>query len=103
MIKCPICDYEVNMCQCLFAGDCHPDRTKNREVVLDNLHLLTDEQIRHSTNRVLYHTQPDDIEFPPAAVGGERSGVERRKHRTGEDHQKDGPNADRHLCKTCIY
>lgn len=47
MIKCPICDYEVNMCQCLFAGDCHPDRTKNREVVLDNLHLLTDEQIRH--------------------------------------------------------
>lgn len=106
----------------------------------------------------MYHTQPDDIEFPPAAVGGERSGVERRKHRTGEDHQKDGPrqktnkeiaettglkywevrdyiqyiglagireemlgrkpgrrkkdgynkgkdgpNADRHLCKTCIY
>nr|DAX63030.1 MAG TPA: hypothetical protein [Caudoviricetes sp.] len=39
----------------------------------------------------MYHTQPDDIEFPPAAVGGERSGVERRKHRTGEDHQKDGP------------
>nr|DAP65519.1 MAG TPA: hypothetical protein [Caudoviricetes sp.] len=39
----------------------------------------------------MYHTQPDDIEFPPAAVGGERSSVERRKHRTGEDHQKDGP------------
>lgn len=39
----------------------------------------------------MYHTQPDDIEFPPAAVGGERSGVERRKPRTGEDHQKDGP------------
>ena len=47
MIKCPICDYEVNMCQCLFAGDWHPDRAKIREVVLDNLHLLTDEQIRH--------------------------------------------------------
>lgn len=39
----------------------------------------------------MYHTQPDDIEFPPAAVGGERSIVARRKHRTGEDHQKDGP------------
>lgn len=106
----------------------------------------------------MYHTKPVNIEFPPAAVGGERSSVERRKHRTGEDHQKDGldkktnkeiaettglkywevrdyiqyiglagireemlgrkpgrrkkdgynkgkdgPNADRHLCKTCIY
>lgn len=46
-IKCPICDYELGMCQCLFAGDCHPDRTKIREVVLDHLYLLTDEQIKH--------------------------------------------------------
>nr|DAV52835.1 MAG TPA: zinc-ribbon domain protein [Caudoviricetes sp.] len=45
--KCPICDYELRMCQCLFAGDCHPDRTKIREVVLDHLYLLTDEQIKH--------------------------------------------------------
>lgn len=46
-IKCPICNYELGMCQCLFAGDCHPDRTKIREVVLDHLYLLTDEQIKH--------------------------------------------------------
>lgn len=46
-IKCPICDYELGMCQCLFADDCHPDRTKIRGVVLDHLYLLTDEQIRH--------------------------------------------------------
>ncbi len=45
--KCPICDYELEMCQCLFAGDYHPDRTKIREVVLDHLYLLTDEQIKH--------------------------------------------------------
>lgn len=45
--KCPICDYEFGMCQCLFAGDWHPDRTKIREVVLDHLYLLTDEQIKH--------------------------------------------------------
>ena len=38
----------------------------------------------------MYHTKPVNIEFLPAAVGGERSIVERRKHRTGEDHQKDG-------------
>lgn len=43
--KCPICNYELKMCQCLF--DCHPDRTKIREVVLDHLYLLTDEQIKH--------------------------------------------------------
>lgn len=41
--KCPICDYELGMCQCLFAGGCHPDRTKIREVVLDHLYLLTEE------------------------------------------------------------
>lgn len=45
--KCPICNYELKMCQCLFAGDCHPDRTKIREVVFDHLYLLTDEQIKH--------------------------------------------------------
>lgn len=45
--KCPICDYELGMCQCLFAGGCHPDRTKIREVVLDHLYLLTEEQIKH--------------------------------------------------------
>lgn len=45
--KCPICNYELKMCQCLFSGDYHPDRTKIREVVLDHLYLLTDEQIKH--------------------------------------------------------
>ena len=45
--KCPICNYELKMCQCLFAGDCHPDRTKIREVILDHLYLLTGEQIKH--------------------------------------------------------
>ena len=46
-IKCPICNYELKLCQCLFAGNWHPDRTKIREVVLDHLYLLTDEQIKH--------------------------------------------------------
>ena len=45
--KCPICKYPFDMCQCLFAGNAHPDRDKEREVVQDHLYLLTDEQITH--------------------------------------------------------
>lgn len=39
MDKCPICNYRINMCQCRYGGSCHPDRTKRREVVLDNLYM----------------------------------------------------------------
>ena len=45
--KCPICKYKLGYCQCMFGGSAHPDRTKRREVVLDHLYLLTDEQIKH--------------------------------------------------------
>nr|DAH22127.1 MAG TPA: zinc-ribbon domain protein [Caudoviricetes sp.] len=45
--RCPICNYELGMCQCLFAGNGHPNREKIREVVLDHLYLFTDEQIKH--------------------------------------------------------
>lgn len=46
-IKCPICDYKLEDCQCLYSGSCHPDRSKREEVVLHNLYLLTPEQIEH--------------------------------------------------------
>lgn len=45
MAKCPICEYES--CQCIYAGNAHPDRYKRRQVVLDHLYLLSDEEIRH--------------------------------------------------------
>lgn len=45
MDKCPICEYES--CQCIYAGNAHPDRYKRRQVVLDHLYLLSDEEIRH--------------------------------------------------------
>lgn len=45
--KCPICQYILGYCQCNFGGSAHPDRSKRREVVLDHLYLLTDEQIKH--------------------------------------------------------
>ena len=44
--KCPICDYELGMCQCLFAGDWHPDRTKIREVILGICRMLTKKKKR---------------------------------------------------------
>ena len=45
MAKCPICEYES--CQCIYAGNAHPDRYKRRQVVLDHLYLLSDEEIMH--------------------------------------------------------
>jgi hypothetical protein len=45
--KCPICNYSIDMCQCLFGGSCHPNRYKEREVVLDHLYLFDKVQLRH--------------------------------------------------------
>lgn len=45
MAECPICEYES--CQCIYAGNAHPDRYKRRQVVLDHLYLLSDEEIRY--------------------------------------------------------
>lgn len=47
MFKCPICNYEINHCQCTFAGSAHPDRSKRRQVVLHHLYLFSTEQIKH--------------------------------------------------------
>lgn len=44
---CPICGYELNLCQCLFGGSAHPDRDKERDVVQNHLYLLSDEQLHH--------------------------------------------------------
>ena len=45
--KCPICNYKFSQCQCRFGGSAHPDRSKNQEVVLHHLHLLSKKQIKH--------------------------------------------------------
>ena len=46
-VKCPICRYDIRHCQCNYSGSCHPDRSKRRQVVLDHLYLLSQEQINH--------------------------------------------------------
>ena len=45
--NCPICDYPVDMCQCRFGGNAHPDRSKRARVVADHIYLLSDGQIEH--------------------------------------------------------
>ena len=46
-MKCPICDYEIKDCQCVFGGTAHPDRSKRKIVVFDHLYLFENEQIEH--------------------------------------------------------
>lgn len=45
--RCPICDYELNYCQCRYGGSGHPDRHDRREVVLHHLYLFSKKQIKH--------------------------------------------------------
>lgn len=45
--KCPICDYDIEHCQCCFGGSAHPDRSKREAVVRDHLYLFSDEQVQH--------------------------------------------------------
>ena len=47
MDKCPICEYPLDRCQCLYAGSAHPDRSKRQRVVLDHLYILSEPQLRH--------------------------------------------------------
>lgn len=45
--KCPICDYDIEHCQCCFGGSAHPDRSKREAVVRDHLYLFSDKQVMH--------------------------------------------------------
>ena len=45
--KCPICDYNIEHCQCRFGGSAHPDRSKRMSVVKDHLYLFSNEQVKH--------------------------------------------------------
>lgn len=47
MDKCPICKYQLDQCQCLYAGNAHPDRSKRIQVILDHLFILSESQLRH--------------------------------------------------------
>lgn len=59
---CPICQYRITDCQCRFSGSAHPDNSKRREVVLDHLYLLSNEQIKHLQNlQSFWQTSYSDV------------------------------------------
>lgn len=45
--RCPICDYMLGYCQCLYGGTCHPDRSKRKDVVFHHLYLFSKRQVKH--------------------------------------------------------
>ena len=45
--KCPICEYDIQNCQCVFGGLGHPDRSRRAEIVKDHLYMLSPKQIGH--------------------------------------------------------
>ncbi len=45
--KCPICEYELSNCQCIFGGNAHPDRSRRKKIVKDHLELLSPKQVAH--------------------------------------------------------
>lgn len=47
IVFCPICEYPVDQCQCMFAGDAHPDRSKKNEVARQHLYFFTPEEQQH--------------------------------------------------------
>ena len=46
-VECPICTYDISMCQCLFGGSAHPDRSKRMAVVMEHLYLFSPKQVEH--------------------------------------------------------
>lgn len=62
-MKCPICNYSFEDCQCRFGGSAHPDRSKRRDVVLDHLYLFSIKQLAHILRLEQYwQTSYDDEE-----------------------------------------
>lgn len=45
--KCPICEYEIQECQCIFMGSAHPDRSRRKRIVKDHLEMLSPKQVGH--------------------------------------------------------
>lgn len=66
--KCPICEYELHECQCIFGGSAHPNRSRRQRIVKDHLELLSPKQIGHLIQleewwQTSYGDPEDDAEF----------------------------------------
>ena len=66
--KCPICEYDIKDCQCLFSGSSHPSRYIRKVIVKDHLEMLSQIQLEHvvyleSMWRISYGNEEDQKEF----------------------------------------
>ena len=66
--KCPICEYGIKDCQCLFGGSAHPNRDRRKKIVKDHLEMLSQKQLKHvvyleSMWRISYGNEEDKKEF----------------------------------------
>lgn len=66
--KCPICEYELNQCQCIFDGSAHPHRSRRIRIVKDHLELLSAKQIAHLIQleewwQTSYADEEDEAEY----------------------------------------
>lgn len=53
--KCPICGYDMNECQCIYSGSCHPSREIKKSVVHEHLYLLSKKQLKHVISLQKFH------------------------------------------------
>ena len=60
--KCPICEYELHECQCIFGGSAHPNRSRRQKIVKDHLELLSPKQIGHLIQRAMCPAIPIRVE-----------------------------------------
>ena len=44
---CPICEYAIHHCQCIYGGNAHPDRDRRERIVKDHLEMLSPKQVGH--------------------------------------------------------
>lgn len=66
--RCPICEYDLSHCQCIFSGSTHPDRGRRIRIVQDHLEMLSPKQIGHIIAleaywRISYGDEEDAAEF----------------------------------------
>lgn len=77
--ECPICEYDMDACQCIFDGNAHPNRERRKKIVKDHLELLSPKQIGHLVALEAYwntsYGDPEDREeyerFQHFIKGGE--------------------------------
>ena len=66
--RCPICEYEMQECQCIYSGSAHPDRSRRTRIVKDHLEMLSPKQVGHLITleafwRTSYRDDDDAREF----------------------------------------